>query len=154
MAGISIEVSVNGLDPLLRRLEFAPFLMDQEAGKAMEDSTANLRDIVKVLTPVETGYLQGSIRAQSSAYFSEIRGEVFTTVSYAPFVEEGHGEIRPKNAKALRFRPKGSLEAIYRMRVRPVAGVHMFRGGLELALPAIKERFLQAMRAVAEAIAG
>lgn len=153
MPAISIELDIGDLDPLLKRLEFAPFVMDQEAGKAMEDATANLRDIIKVLTPVETGYLQTSIKSQSTAYFSEVRGEVFTNVSYAPMVEEGHGEIRPKRGKALRFRPKGSIEAIYRRSVRPVEGVHMFRGGLELARVAIIERFRQAMKRVAESIA-
>jgi hypothetical protein len=154
VAGISIEVDVRDLDPLIGRLDFVPIVMDQEAGRAMEDATANLRDIVKVLTPVETGYLQTSVKSQSSAYFAEIRGEVFTQVRYAPFVEDGHGEIRPKNAKALRFRPKGSIEAVFAKRVRPVEGIHMFRGGLELARVAIVERFRQAMKRVAEMIAG
>jgi hypothetical protein len=159
MPGILIDVDLKGLDPLLARLEFAPFVLDQEAGRAMEDATHLVQDAVQGLTPVETGYLRASVSTQTSVYFSEIQGRVFTRVSYAPYVEEGHGEILPKHTTAsgkpgfLRFRPKGSLDPVYARRVRPVAGVYMFRRGLEVALPAVVDRFRDVMRKVARAIA-
>lgn len=153
MAGITIEVGIQGLDSLFFRMEGAPDVLDRETRQAMEDATNNVRYIVGVLTPVETGYLRGSIKTQTSAYYTELQGRVYTDVSYAPYVEEGHGEIRPKYGKYLRFRPKGSLDPIYVKRVRPVEGVHMFSGGLELAMPAVRERFRLAMEAVARFIA-
>lgn len=153
MAGVTIEVGIEGLDSLFFRMEGAPDVLDRETREAMEDATRNLQYIVQVLTPVETGYLRGSIKTQSSANFTELEGRVFTEVRYAPFVEEGHGEILPKRGKFLRFRPKGRLDPIYVKSVRPVAGVHMFSGGRELAMPAIVERFKLAMDAVAKFIA-
>lgn len=153
MAGITIEVGIEGLDSLFFRMEGAPDVLDRETRQAMEDATRNVEYIVKVLTPVETGYLRGSIKTQSSANYTELQGRVFTEVSYAPFVEEGHGEILPKRGKYLRFRPKGSASYVFARRVRPVEGVHMFSGGMELAMPAVVERFKLAMQAVAKFIA-
>lgn len=153
MAGITIEVGIEGLDSLFFRMEGAPDVLDRETRQAMEDATRNVQYIVGVLTPVETGYLRGSIKTQSSAYYTELQGRVYTEVSYAPPVEEGHGEILPKRGRFLRFKPKGSANYVYARRVRPVEGVHMFKGGLELAMPAIVERFKLAMQAVARFIA-
>src|SRR5215469_1796280 len=147
MPGISIEVDLADVEPLIARLDVAPFVMEQEAAKAMEEATDGLARVVKALTPVETGYLQTSIKAQASVRFEEVRGEVFTKVRYAPFVEEGHGEILPHAPrKFLRFRPRGHLDPVYARRVRPVAGEHMFRFGLDAAMPYILERFRAAAR--------
>jgi hypothetical protein len=160
MASVSIEVGISGLDPLLVRLEFAPYVMDQEVGRAMEDSTGIALDAVHDLTPVgRTGQLYGSERGQSTAYFAELEGRVYTDESYAPYVEEGHSEITPKHLTKkgqpgfLRFRPRGSAQYVFTRRVRPVAGVHMFRRGLEMALPRVVDRFKDAVQSVARSIA-
>jgi hypothetical protein len=160
MAGIEMKVDLVDLDPLLARLDVVPYKVDQEAGRAMADATDLLREAVRANTPIESGSLQMSLRAQSSVYFARIEGRVSTNKSYAPMVEEGHGEIVPRHdgmprRAVLKFRTKGSgVTALYRPRVKAMPGVHMFRRGLEMAGGSIVDRFRAAMHAVGKEIAG
>lgn len=85
-------------------------------GKAVENRA-------KRLVPVNNGRLKQSITTEMSIENGAPVAKVGTNVEYALFVHEGTGiygprriPIRPVRAKALRFKPKGSKEFIYRKR--------------------------------------
>lgn len=63
----------------------------------------------KVLAPVDTGRLRGSIKKRRKFTVRGPGWEVFTNVEYAPYVENGTRPhiIRPRTKKALRFRVGG-----------------------------------------------
>lgn len=66
----------------------------------------------KVLAPVDTGRLRASGKIQYSSLFSfRPRATVFFDTDYAAFVNDGTRPhiIRPKNARALRFRVGGQI---------------------------------------------
>ena len=64
----------------------------------------------KVLAPVDTGRLRASLRVQRRSFFGlRQRWTVGSDVDYAPMVNDGTKPhiIRPKRAKALRFKVGG-----------------------------------------------
>lgn len=66
----------------------------------------------KIFAPVDTGRLRASVDYRTSSFFSlRPKAHVFSDVEYAPFVNDGTRPhiIRPKNAKALRFRVNGQV---------------------------------------------
>lgn len=66
----------------------------------------------KILAPVRTNRLRSSIDYRVSSFFSlRPKAHVFSDVEYAPYVNDGTRPhiIRPKNAKALRFRVGGQV---------------------------------------------
>lgn len=66
----------------------------------------------KILASVRTGRLRASIDFRKTSFFSlRPKITVFSDVEYAPFVNDGTRPhvIRPKNAKALRFRVGGRI---------------------------------------------
>jgi hypothetical protein len=153
MAGVEITLEMPDIVGLLSRLDFAPYDMEQQAQSAMDDSVGLLADAIRDLTPSETGYLRGSITEEVAPGAREMEGRVFTTVSYGPPVEEGHGVIVPhKEGGRLRLDLPGGT--IFRWRTKAREGVHMFRRGGEAARGKIIDRFQFALEAVAEHISG
>ena len=74
----------------------------------------------KVLAPVDTGRLRASLRVQRRSFFGlRQRWTVGSDVDYAPMVNDGTKPhiIRPKRAKALRFKVGG--KTVYAMVVHP-----------------------------------
>ena len=70
----------------------------------------------KVLAPVDTGRLRASIRVERRSFFGlRQRWTVGSDVDYAPMVNDGTKPhiIRPKRAKALRFKVGG--KTVYAM---------------------------------------
>lgn len=63
----------------------------------------------KVLAPVDTGRLRGSIKIKRKLTSRGLGYSVYTNVEYAPMVETGTRPhvIRPKGKKALKFRMGG-----------------------------------------------
>ena len=64
----------------------------------------------KVLAPVDTGRLRASIRLERRSFLGfRTRWTIGSDVEYAPMVNDGTRPhlIRPKNAKALRFKMGG-----------------------------------------------
>lgn len=153
MASISIVVNVADLDPLLARLEMAPSLMREASDKAMLPSVLAVQEQVRDRTPVVTGRLISSERWDVGINATEVTGAVFTNVSYAPYVEGGRGPVEAKRAKALRFQSRDG-KLIFRKRVGPAAGRHMFREGWQAARPEVIRFFVDAARDVTRAIAG
>lgn len=76
---------------------------------------ADARQVVaraKVLAPVDTGRLRANIRVERRSFFGlRSRWTIGSDVEYAPMVHDGTRPhiIRPKNAKALRFRVGGRI---------------------------------------------
>lgn len=162
MPRVSIEVDLRGLSREIERLDLFPFVLEEEGRAAMKDAVESVRQNVRFRTPVgdavesfsghlqTSGHLQASIKGETSFSINEMSGRIYTTVPYAHFVEEGHGEILPhKPGGLLRFRPKGGSHMVFARRVRPVAGVHMFREGLWASRREIVDRFARAAKKIA-----
>lgn len=177
MPAIAIEVDVKGLDELIGHLDLWDPIHLEEAGFAMEESVRVVKDAVRIRTPVgdivdegvigmigpnrvpltspviPSGNLQGTLKTRTTILLGFLEGSVYTTVPYAPYVEEGHGEILPRRGKFLRFRPKGDVRMVYARRVGPTVGRHMFKLGLLASRPWVIERFKEAMRRAARRMA-
>lgn len=84
-------------------------------GAARGEGDAAARQVVnraKVLAPVDTGRLRASIRVERRSFLGlRSRWTIGSDVEYAPMVNDGTRPhlIRPKNAKALRFRVDGKV---------------------------------------------
>lgn len=74
----------------------------------------------KINAPVDTGRLRQAVDHELIPRPPNLTVRVSCPVNYALVVHEGHGEIRPRRAKALRFRV--GRRVVYTKRVRPVAG--------------------------------
>lgn len=76
----------------------------------------------KRLCSVDTGRLRSSLHTsppRRRGRFLTVRSG--TNVKYARFVHDGHGEIRPRRAKALRFKTRGG-RVVFTRRVRARKG--------------------------------
>jgi hypothetical protein len=153
--GLSLELTIPDATALTFRFSNAGDVLQREAESAMQDALAMLADAVRERTPVDTGYLRGSIQEGFEvAGFTSMEGSVFTTVDYAPFVEEGHAEIVPRRAHVLRLeniRPDGTQ---FRPRTKAVAGIFMFRDALEAVRDQMIDRFGFALDKLSEYLAG
>jgi hypothetical protein len=84
-------------------------------GASRERGDADARRVVqraKILAPVDTGRLRASIRVERRSILGfRNRWTIGSDVDYAPMVHDGTRPhiIRPKNAKALRFRVNGRV---------------------------------------------
>lgn len=92
----------------------------------------------KQFAPSETGNLRRSInRMPVQIRGLHVRVKVATTCGYGLFVEEGTGiygpsgrPIRPKRAKLLAFKPRGSSHIITVKSVKGQPGQHFMRNAL------------------------
>jgi hypothetical protein len=87
------------------------------AGKLVKDTVRVTTNYAKVHAPVDTGRLRSSIGGRITTRLDAVHGEVSTNVKYALLVHNGTKphEIRPKAAKALRF--KVGSRIVYARRV-------------------------------------
>lgn len=86
--------------------------MQNASRRELEIASRQVVNRAKVLAPVDTGRLRASIRVESRRTFTF--RSVFTVgsdVEYAAMVNDGTRphQIRPRNAKALRFRVGGRI---------------------------------------------
>jgi hypothetical protein len=155
MAGalLNIRFEVNGLASLMERLAAVPEVMRMESDRAMLESLPVVEADVAIRTPIVSGRLITSLQTGFAAYGMSSQGTVSTDVPYAPFVEDGRGPVEARPGHMLRFRGRGG-SFIFRKRVGAAAGRHMFREGLDAALPRVKELFLRAAERAAASIAG
>lgn len=149
---VTINVTAANLDRLAEGLKIAPAVLEEASVEAMQKSVLLVEADVKALTPRVTGRLFSSIGHAVDPTVGKLRGSVGTAVNYAPYVEEGRGPIVAK-AKALRFRGRDG-KIIYRRAVGPALGRHMFRVGLQTAMPAVRQFFVDAVKKVADAAKG
>lgn len=90
--------------------------------------------------PVDTGRLRASIESRLVQYNGNIAVLVGTNVNYAMYQHEGTGiygprarPIVPKNARALRFIPKGSSTYVFAKSVRGTPPTFFLRRALVAA---------------------
>lgn len=81
------------------------------AGKQMLEVARQVQARAKVLAPVNSGRLRGSIKIKRGISLRGPKQTVYTNVEYAPYVENGTRPhvIRPRTKKALRFRVGGQF---------------------------------------------
>lgn len=84
MANINIKIS--GLDKLKAAFARAPQVVREEVNDGIAQSLAVLERTAKKESPVDTGRLRASHRQQQNR--SQMSGELFPTVEYAPYVHE------------------------------------------------------------------
>jgi hypothetical protein len=89
--------------------------------------------IAKATVPVDTGRLKNTHTESVTDEGARLVGRVAATAEYAIYVHEGHGVIRPKNAKVLAFRVGGQL--VFARQVRPVDGRPWLVNALKAASP-------------------
>src|SRR5690554_5921048 len=112
---MSVKVRVRGVKGMERRLRrVGPELLDESVKYGIKRGKGN--------APVRTGQLAASIRLLRPGRTSALFG---TKLSYAKYVEYGRGPVRPKRAKALRFKAGGSY--IYVKYARPTKGKYFMR---------------------------
>lgn len=94
----------------------------------------------KELVGVDTGRLRASLTIQSAMTADGPTAVVGTRVDYARYHHDGTGvygptgqRIRPRRAKALRFKPKGSSVFIFRASVKGSRPNPFLRDALEAA---------------------
>lgn len=114
MARVHIEINQTAIEQLVTN-PASPIY------RHMVAVGATVSAVAKVKASVDTGRLRQSIDFELISRPPELTARVFAPVDYAEVVHEGHGEIRPRRAKVLRWRGKDG-EYHYARRVRPVAG--------------------------------
>lgn len=99
----------------MARIRLDPSAVKAEINRiAARDAARVAREVearAKQLAPVNTGRLRGSIQAQPKFTFRGPTVRVSADVNYATFVENGTAPhvIRPRNAKALKFKIGGRV---------------------------------------------
>lgn len=89
--------------------------------------------IAKATVKVDTGRLKNTHYERVDDEGSRLRGRVGATADYALAVHNGHGVIRPKNAKVLVFRIQGRL--VFAKEVRATDGDPWLVKALQTASP-------------------
>lgn len=89
--------------------------------------------IAKATVPVDTGRLKNTHTESVTDEGSRLRGRVAATADYALAVHNGHGVIKPKNAKVLVFRVQGRL--VFAKEVRATKGDPWLVKALQTASP-------------------
>jgi len=118
MAQVNLQINQNAVRALL---------LDPNSGVARDllRRGNNVATLAKKYAPVNTGRLRASIEAKLVRYGDNVAVIVGTNVEYAMYQHEGTGiygpqgqPIRPRNAKFLRFKPKGSGAYVFAREVR------------------------------------
>ena len=82
------RVEIKGIDQLLLKFDK---IRDIDLTKKVNKATALVHGQAKLLAPVDTGSLAGSIRMDVKKTEKQIQGRVYTNLEYAPYVEFGTG---------------------------------------------------------------
>lgn len=125
-----ISVRFTGLTKLIENFDRAPDIVEKAVQKALGLSLASVEMEAKKRTPVATGYLQGSIAGEGGyEYIRGLTAGAGTNVQYAVYVER-NDKAHHNNGEA-----------------------HYMEHGVQAAAPFIKEKFQDAMKEVAVALA-
>jgi hypothetical protein len=124
------------------RMAAAPRIVGDEMTRGIDRLTIQGVAFTQVETPVRTGHGRRSIAHKPATFGGGMaRGSYGTSVPYMKWVEEGRGPIDAGPGRVLRFVPKGSSTPIYRRRVGPAKGHHMFRKGVQRLRPLVGREF-------------
>lgn len=119
---IKISVTIPKLKQFQSALKKWPTIAIPELDKAIKTSIIDIRAETVVKTPIRTGRLRGSFVNN----FTPLRGELYPTVYYAPFVHEGTQFIKPNP---------------------------FMRYGLDAAQAKVKQNFINALEAITQKVA-
>lgn len=92
--------------------------------RAVEQPTARTANRARLEAPVDKGELRASIGHSVTARPGAVVGRVYATARHGIWqhqgtgVYAGRGPIRPKRAKVLVFRPKGSRQTVFAHQVK------------------------------------
>lgn len=89
---VNVKVKITNLREIKDAFNKAPKRMTKALNKAIQQSIFTIERQSKINTPVRTGFLRASHRS----LFSNLRGEVGPTASYAMFVHEGTRYMRSR----------------------------------------------------------
>lgn len=118
---VRIRLDTSKLNPYLHNV--ADLSVQRAAGRVTARAQAN--------APKRTGQLRASIKPRKApdkqqglevTYLVGSRG-----VPYARYQEHGTGPITPRNAKALRFVPKGGFGYVFAMYTKGVPATHFLK---------------------------
>lgn len=117
-------------------------IVGDEMTRGIDRLTIQGTAFTQMETPVRTGHLRRSIAHKPASFGGGLaRGSYGTATPYGPHVEYGRRGIDAGPGRVLRFVPKGSSTPIYRRRVGPAAGHHMFRKGVQRLRPMVRREF-------------
>ena len=88
---MSDSIEIEGLLPLLSKLQSLDVSIDTALTTAMKQGTKKVQAAAKLLCPVDTGSLRESIVTEVEKEGSTIVGTVSTNKEYAAYVEFGTG---------------------------------------------------------------
>lgn len=89
---------VKGLDSLLKKVgELGTAVAGDTMVKAVHASCRLVQGEAKLLCPVDSGALRGSIRVSVEEQGDMVEGCIFTNMEYAPYVEFGTGPVGEAN---------------------------------------------------------
>ena len=103
-----MAITIKNLDRLVDKLNN---LADVDVEKYVRKATTFVHAQAKLLAPVDTGHLKGSIQMKVDKEKNKVTGRVYTNVNYAPFVEFGTG-IRGKGLYP--YASKLDFELVYK----------------------------------------
>lgn len=154
------EVTIPQLPALQAAFSKAPEITARAVAGAVNRSLVGYQATAKQLAPVDSGRLRSSIQLRPAHRTgNRIEGSVGTNLKYAPFQEAGTGiygprrqPIRPKAAKALRFKVGGKW--VFAREVRGSKPRWYFRGSLEQNRRRTEGYFDQALSEIAQQLAG
>ena len=106
-------------------------------------------------TPWKSGHLRRNHAQIPTSYSAGYaRGGWGNAVPYAEAVDQGRGPVFAKNAKALKFTPKGAKGPIFRKSVGPADPRPFMEPGREAAESRLDVEFSGAIQRIVEALGG
>ncbi len=105
-------------------------IYDIAVGQALAQGVRTVQEKTPVNKVRGAGIVRGNLRKQwKLTHPGALKYTIENPVSYGVFVEKGHGIIRPKRKKFLRFRVQGGA-IVFTKKVRAVKGVFMLKSSL------------------------
>ena len=83
------SITIKGIDSLVQKLNNVS--QTKQVKECMDKAVLMVHAQAKLLAPVDTGALAGSIHPKVITEGNKIIGKVYTNLNYAPFVEFGTG---------------------------------------------------------------
>lgn len=118
-------IKAIGLDKCLRRYGRGK---DIDMYPVVLPATQQVQNDAKVLAPVKTGYLQGSIHRRTTNRGKDSYGRVFTNTEYAPYQEFGYTKRVRKGDKIMVYGKWRTATKDYKV---VYAGRHFMKNALE-----------------------
>lgn len=109
--------------------------------RTVERYTRRTANVARATAPADTGHLRASVTSGVHNRGSSVVGRVSSSLDYAIYQEKGtgiyagKGPIRPKKAKVLAFRPKGSAKMVFAKEVKGTPATHFLEKALRTSVP-------------------